>query len=110
MLRLVHIALVCLLGFVLTGLPRLVAADECDSPCCEKHLAGDEQRCTDFQAANPCGAECLACLCTRAPSSAVPVVLEVPAVARLLLRGGIEGSGAPRDGAPHEVFQPPREA
>jgi hypothetical protein len=105
----VHIALVCLLSLVLTGLPQWVAADEGVRTCAEQQ-AGDDDGTEDRSATTPYDAYWAARLCTQAPCPALPQEVAPPMVAQLSLGWSMESTSSPCIGAPQEVFQPPRKA
>ncbi|WP_257461267.1 hypothetical protein [Archangium lipolyticum] len=107
--RFVHIVLLCWLGFVLTGLPRLCAEDACASACLEQGLSGDDD-CGGGASAAPCDASCSACVCAGPPVSLLPSPVSLPEVPRLMLTIPPGQGGAESSGPPGEVFQPPREA
>ena len=107
-LRFVHIAIVCLLGLGLAGVPRLVAADECVSACMDLHVEVDD-RGADRSAATSCDMYRAMNFSIHASCPALPQQAELPPVTRLSLRWSMEGTGAPCIGTPREVFQPPRQ-
>ncbi|ATB33736.1 hypothetical protein [Melittangium boletus] len=97
MLRLVFLLLVCVLGFMLSGLPRVLAADDCARACLEHEEPGGDE-------------DCQACLCARPVWGAPPLVLAPPEVLPRPMDFALEREGVPRDGSPREVFRPPRSA
>jgi hypothetical protein len=107
-LRFVHIALVCLLSLVLTGLPKLIAADEGVRTCTEQRAedeAGGEDHST-----TPYDAYWAARLCVQAPCPALPQEVAPSMVTLLALPWSMEDTSSPCVGAPREVFRPPRKA
>lgn len=107
-LRFVHIALVCLLSLMSTGLPRLIAADEGVSTRAEQQV-GDDDRSEDHSA-TPYDAYWAARFCSQAPCPALPQEVALPVVTQLSLHWSMEGASSPGIGALQEVFQPPRKA
>lgn len=96
MIRLVLLVLVCVLGFMLSGLPRVLAGEDCARSCLE-HEGPDEEGCES-------------CLCARGMWSAPPPEHVLPAPPPASMAFALMREGAPRDGAPPEVFRPPRRA
>jgi hypothetical protein len=109
LLRFVYIALMCLLSLLLTGLPRLAAADEGVRAWTVQH-AGDGDRGEERSDATPYDAFWAARFCTQAPCPALPQGVAPPIVTRLSMRWSMEDTSSPCIGAPQEVFLPPRKA
>ena len=103
-----HLLLVLMLAFALSGAQALAAPACCMEECVEDAGHPEDSGTPEHRESERCPPACHACPCARVVAPVPSLVPELPGPTAPVLVGWMEPPGAPGRLSSQDIFQPPR--